>query len=203
MSTERDCCDGNVLHSPCHFLFNMNFLNWFNCGQFPSIMDSFLMTLLYILRSIWWRTFWWRWRLHHRDTSRHQPRFGSGSRVWAQSGSGSFRLTGSYYVSILQGLCPGYSAQQRWCFGTTESSTSTESPTSGGLPTTTEESTSTEAPVTSTTAELPMTTESTSTTEILITKKQPKHPACLPGTRYDAVFGDEKLTYFRRSVLDS
>ena len=116
MRTERDCCDGNVLYSPCHFLFNMNFLNWFNCGQFPSIMDSFLMTLLYTLRSIWWRTFWWRWRLHHRDTSRHQPRFGSGSRVWAQSGSGSFRRTGSYYVSILYGLCPGYSAQQRRLF---------------------------------------------------------------------------------------
>ena len=79
---------------------------------------------------------------------------------------------------------------------TTESSTSTESPTSGGPPPTTEESTSTEAPVTSTTAELPMTTESTSTTEIPITKKQHKHPACLPGTRYDAVFGDEKSTYF-------
>ena len=82
---------------------------------------------------------------------------------------------------------------------TTESPSTTESPTSTGIPTTTEQSTTTEPPVTSelpTTTELPMTTGSTSTTEIPITTKQPQHPACLPGTRYDAVFSDDKLTYF-------
>lgn len=86
---------------------------------------------------------------------------------------------------------------------TTESPSTTESPTSTGtstgVPTTTEQSTTTEPPVTSelpTTTELPITTGSTSTTEIPITTKQPQHPACLPGTRYDAVFSGDKLTYF-------
>ena len=103
---------------------------------------------------------------------------------------------------------------------TTEKPTTTELPTTRGLPTTTRAPTTTVKPTTTglpTTTELPITTESPTTMEVPTTTKSPTttelapsttaipptttektaHPACLPGTRYNAVLVDEnKVTYF-------
>jgi len=92
---------------------------------------------------------------------------------------------------------------------TTELLTTTETQTTTDPPTTTESASSTEPPITTgqpSTTELPTTDLTTvlpatttiapNTTDIPSTKVNPSgHPACSPGTRYDAVFVDD-FTYF-------